>query len=301
MFQIFKPILAAGFTLASIAATAQVKLSELAPSATQAGIKDVHSGHQVAEPVGKSKNLLILMVPGTGGTAIHFRSLDSSYAAMGYHVLALDYVNQVVTTVCSKSEDSTCFDHFREEIFYGRPVSDKVEVDSVNSLLNRITAALNYLAAHDAKGGWKNFVKNGKPRWERIIASGHSQGAGHAGFIGLHYPVKGVMMLSGPQDYLQNFQMPAPWQRQKSVTPADKYYAFLHLQDSYVYDYQLKDVQALRKTNIPDTLMVEPGVPVKSNRHVMVTNIPTNNAHGSTLGEQFNNVRAYILDAISKK
>lgn len=301
MFQIFKPFMVAGLTLAVMSVTAQVRLSELAPSVTQTGIKDVHSGHQVATPVGKGKNLLILMVPGTGGTAIHFKSLDSSYAAMGYHVLALDYVNQVVTTVCSKSEDSTCFDNFREEIFYGRPVSDKVEVDEQNSLLNRITAALNYLAAHDEKGGWKNFVKNGKPRWERIIASGHSQGAGHAGYIGQHFPVKGVMMLSGPQDYLQAFGTPAPWQKQKGVTSVDKYYAFLHVDDSFVFDYQLKDVQALRHTAIPDTLMIQPGVTIKSKRHVMVTDIPTKNAHGSTLGEQFNNVRAYMLNAISNK
>ncbi|RFS26523.1 hypothetical protein DVR12_01680 [Chitinophaga silvatica] len=299
-----KPLFLVGLTLiVSLTVQAQLKFTTVDPSATAAGITEVHSGHLVVQPAReKNKNLLIIMIPGTGGNAAdqRFKTLDSSLAVEGYSVISLDYVNQVVTTVCSKSTDSTCFDNFRQEIFYGTPVSDKVKVDSVNSILNRITKLLVYLEKNDPKGGWANFIRNGKPRWDRIIAAGHSQGAGHAGFIGQHYAVKGVMMLSGPQDYLQEFNSPAAWQRQKGKTPVDKYYAFLHIRDPYVFDYQLKDVQALRHTAAIDTVMVQPGVPFKSNRHVMVTDIESQNPHGSTLDTEFNNVRAHILNAIGK-
>jgi hypothetical protein len=303
MSKLIKSLSFLGLVLAgTFTANAQIKFSTVNPSLTQQGIKEVHSGHLLTEPAkGTSKNLLIVMIPGTGGTAIHFRELDSSFAALGYHVLCLDYVNQVITTACSKSTDSTCFDNFRREIFFGTQVSDKVEVDSTNSILNRITQALVYLSKHDKEGGWGNFVKNGKPRWDRIIAAGHSQGAGHAGYMGQHFAVKGVMMLSGPQDYLQEFNAPAGWQYEKGITPAGKVYAFLHTQDPFVFQYQLSDVQAIRRSATPDTLMVQPGVPVTGNRHVMVTDIETKDPHGSTLGARFANVRAYMLKSISQK
>lgn len=82
---------------------AQVKIHTVEPGQTQAGIKTVHTPHLVVTPgAGNNRHQLIVMIPGTGGHATDFRTFDSTFAAMGYYVVTLDYVNDVITTACSK-------------------------------------------------------------------------------------------------------------------------------------------------------------------------------------------------------
>ena len=142
------------------------------------------------------------MIVGTGAHATDSRAMDSVFASWGYHVISLDYENNVITTVCSPSEDSTCFDRYRKEIITGAAVSEKVQVDSTNSLLNRFNYLLRYLVRKDAAGKWNEFFANGKPVWNKIITAGHSQGAGHAAYLGKMFQLDRVLMFSGPQDYL---------------------------------------------------------------------------------------------------
>ncbi|MEV4884342.1 hypothetical protein SAMN05660461_0716 [Chitinophaga ginsengisegetis] len=280
--------------LCSAVTQAQVKFRTIEPAATQQGLKTVHSPHLAAEPAaGNNRHQLIVMIPGTGGRATDFRTFDSSFAAMGYYVVTPDYVNTVITTVCSKSEDSTCFDHFRQEIMFGTPVSDKVEVDSANSLVNRFTKLLVYLAAQDR--GWSEFVRNGQVRWDKIIAAGHSQGAGHAAYFGKQFRLRGVLMFSGPQDYLQYFNAPAHWQQERGRTPVNRYYAFLHAADPFNYQYQVQDVSAVSHRAVTDTTMVQPGMPVHSRNSILVTDVDRKDKHGSTLGTDFIAVWKYMI------
>lgn len=293
------------FTLLLMAggASAQVKIRTVEPGKTQAGIKTVHTPHLVVSPGGaNNRHQLIVMIPGTGGRATDFRTFDSIFAAMGYYVVTLDYVNDVITTACSKSEDSTCFDHFRQEIMFGTDVSDKVVVDSANSLVNRLTQLLVYMATNDKE--WRRFVNfqhRGKVRWGKVIAAGHSQGAGHAGYFGKQFPLRGVLMFSGPQDYLQYFKSPAHWQEEPGRTPAERCYAFLHVKDPFNYQYQVADVSGITQQAVTDTTMVQPGVPVHSNRRILVTDIDHPDPHSSTLGTVFVNVWKYMIEGATKK
>lgn len=282
--------------LVSVTAQAQVKLQTVSPEMTGAGITQVHTPHLIATPAAQQdRHQLLVMIPGTGGNAdaLPFRVFDSSFAAMGYYVVTLDYPNNVITTTCSKSEDSTCFDHFRQEIMFGTPVSDKVVVDTVNSLVNRLTRLLQYMAAKDVR--WKAFVTKGQPRWDRIIAAGHSQGAGHAAYMGKQFKLRGVLLFSGPQDYLVNFNMPSRWQRESGRTPVNRYYAFLHVRDPFNFSYQVADVTAINHQQATDTTMVQPHVAVRSTRHILVTDTDKAEPHGSTLGLQFLPVWRYMI------
>lgn len=292
-------LLSATWLLAATA-YAQVKVQLIDPAATQAGIQTVHSPHMAMQPAtGTNQHRLLLMIPGTGGAAVNMRSFDSCFAAMGYYVISLDYMNNVITTVCSKSEDSTCFDHFRQEIMFGTPVSDKVAVDSINSIVHRVTALLKYLAGKDA--GWKTFLKQGTPAWDKIVVAGHSQGAGHAAFMGKHFRMGGVLLFSGPQDYLQQFHRPAGWQWEHGLTPVGRYYAFLHVRDPYVFDYQAQDVAAVIRPAAADTTMVSPGVTVAGKRQILVTDIDRKDTHGSTLSTEFVPVWRYMISNATKK
>ncbi|HWB93103.1 MAG TPA: hypothetical protein VG605_14670 [Puia sp.] len=213
---------------------------------------------------------------------------------MGFHVISLDYMNNVITTACSGSTDSSCFDDYRQEIVFGTPVSNKVEVDSVNSIVNRLSKLLVFLAKNDPSGNWNRFLQDNRPRWDRIVVAGHSQGAGHAAYLGKSFRLAGVLMFSGPQDYLQVFHAPAPWQFRKGLTPVSRYYAFLHLRDPFHYSYQAADVSAVINKPPTDTTMVYPGTPVTSTKHILVNNIETPNPHGSTLKEEFIPVWDYM-------
>ncbi|MBO9730118.1 MAG: hypothetical protein J7623_15880 [Chitinophaga sp.] len=282
--------------LMSVTGRTQVKLQTVSPELTGAGLTQIHTPHLVATPgLKNNRHQLLVMIPGTGGSADcrAFRVFDSSFAVMGYYVVTLDYPNNVITTTCSKSEDSTCFDHFRQEIMFGTPVSDKVAVDTLNSLVNRLTKLLQYMAAKDVR--WKEFTAKGKPLWDKIIAAGHSQGAGHAAYMGKQFKLRGVLMFSGPQDYLVNFNMPSRWQRESGHTPVNRYYAFLHVRDPFNFSYQVADVTAINHQQVTDTTMVQPQVAVKSTRHILVTDTDKAEPHGSTLGVQFLPVWRYMI------
>ena len=101
--------------------TAQVKTIAVSPSQTDPQIQSIHGEHtayidQAVPPVNK----LLLMIVGTGAAANHNIPFCSFAASMGYHVICIDYKNTVITTVCSNSKDSACFNEFRQEII-GRP------------------------------------------------------------------------------------------------------------------------------------------------------------------------------------
>jgi len=276
---------------------AQVRILSVDPSATSPSIESVHSAHIAAYDNNiPSKHRLILMIVGTGGYASGTRAMDSIFATMGYHVISLDYENNVITTVCSHSEDSSCFDRYRQEIITGDQVSDEVNVDKTNSLLNRFNYLLEYLIKYDPAGKWNEFYADGRPEWNKIISAGHSQGAGHAGYLGKMFKLSRVLMFSGPQDYLDDLHKPGAWQSKKSATPPSRFFAFLNLNDPFNIHHQLADDMALMNISSSDTLMVHPGVPVQGHAHILVNDIPTNNPHGSTITLQFANVWKYMLN-----
>ncbi|HEX7754583.1 MAG TPA: hypothetical protein VF421_04520 [Niabella sp.] len=277
----------------------QIQVQLVAPAATAGNIKEVHGPHiAMYSPSVSDRHQLLFMIEGTGATATGCRTFDSCFAEMGYHVISIDYMNNVITTTCSNSTDSSCFDGYRQEIVFGTPVSPLVEVDSANSIVNRFTQLLRHLAATDKAGGWDAFLQGAMPKWEHIIVAGHSQGAGHAAYLGKAFRLAGVLMLSGPQDYLKDFNAPAPWQFRKGLTPAARQYAFLHVKDPFNYQFQVADVAAVTGLNPSDTTMVQPGTPVHSERHIFVNDMGTKDYHGSTLNTAFVQVWRHIMDRL---
>ncbi|HWB28803.1 MAG TPA: hypothetical protein VG738_25190 [Chitinophagaceae bacterium] len=287
------------FTLISVNLFAQgnsTKVVIVNPAETAPGIEMMHSGHYaVYNTAVPNKHQLFLMIVGTGGSASFLRPMDSIVAGMGYHAISIDYKNNVITTVCNNSPDSACFDKFRQEIMFGTPVSDSVNVDSTNSIINRFQKLLEWLVKNDPKGGWDEFIKGHDIQWGKILVGGHSQGAGHCVYAGKHFKVAGVLIFSGPQDYRVAFNSPALWLGTKSATPLNRYYAFLHIKDQYDVRRQLANCAKAMGMAMPDSVHVSPGVPLHTTKHILVNNIETGNAHMSTLLPEFKNVWEYML------
>jgi hypothetical protein len=64
-----------------------------------------------------------------------------------------------------------------------------------------------------------------------LVIAGHSQGGGHAAFIGKRYCVARVVMLGSPADRCFAAGGPAPWLATPGQTPAERYYGFAHARD----------------------------------------------------------------------
>jgi hypothetical protein len=229
---------------------AQVENYYISPDSTYPGIKKIHSGHLVTiDKSHISGKKLLISIGGTGSYSGGFKPFDSVAALKGYHAISIDYPNSRNTATFVNSTDKAAFDKFRQELDFGTPVSDSVDVDTLNSIVNRITRLVIYLNKTRPAEGWNNFLENGQIRWDRITLAGHSQGAGHVGYIGHAFKVHKVIMLSGPQDFLESFNMPAPWLSAPSKTPYSSYYALLHDDDFYHTQWQIRNDLAAMHSN----------------------------------------------------
>jgi hypothetical protein len=280
--------------LGSASLRAEVTVLRINPQQTDSAIEEVHGPHvALYDPQAPSVHLLFVFLPGTGARAETSLGIDSAFASWGYHAIGLDYENRVLTVVCAHSRDTGCFDHYREAIVTGAPVSEKISVSPANSILNRLQQLLLYLVKTDPGGGWDEFVEAGRPAWSRIVVAGHSQGSGHAAYIGKSFPVDKVLIFSGPQDYLDDLNEPAPWEAEPSATPPSRFFAFLNENDPYNVRHQIASCALLMGVAKPETLTVEPGQQMHGEYRILI-NSETERPHASTLFPRFENVWKFM-------
>lgn len=289
------------FVFRAVPVYAELKVLYVKPEQTDPAIETVHGPNlAVYDPQASSKHRLFLFIDGTGNKATNSMTLDRTFAEWGYHAISIDYENNVLTASLGHSTDPTAFDRYREAIITGAPVSDRVKVDPANSILNRVHALLVYLAKNDPKGGWDEFVKHKKPAWNRIIVAGHSQGSGHAAYLGKMFNVDRALIFSGPQDYLDNFQKPAPWLGGKSATPPSRFFAFLSRNDGFNSTNQTAGCMLLMHLAKPETLAVKPGEAIQGHYQILINDVPKKSAHGSTISSQYTNVWEYMVSENSQ-
>lgn len=175
----------------------------------------------------KSNGLVLVSLGGTNSRPGDLEAFDRLAAELGYRVLALDYPNHVISTACRDSKQPDAFDHFREEIVEGKPTSELVEVDRAQSIEGRLESALTQLQ-------W--------PRdWSKMVVVGHSQGSGHAAYLGKIHPLRGVIMLAGPQDE------GARWLARPGQTDPLNYVGLLHEKDFFDSQRQARAISTLRQ------------------------------------------------------
>lgn len=289
------------FCLENLEVHAAVKVLYVAPHGTDPAIETVHGPHiALYDPQAAPLHRLVLFLVGTRGKAADSLAFDSVFAKWGYHAISLDYEDNVIAISRAHSLDRTSFDRYRDSIVTGDPVSATIHVDSDNSILNRFQKLLVYLVKHDPGGGWDEFVHHGQPDWTHIMVAGHSQGAGHAAYIGKLYRVDRVLMFSGPQDYMDDLHQPAPWLSQKSATFPSGFFAFLNSQDPVNVQHQIANCMALMDMSKPETLMVKPGEVIHGGYQILINDLPTQLHHGSTLFPQFTNVWEYMATTTIK-
>ncbi len=209
------------------------------PRQTDASLNTYNEPHYAyVHPQKTPRNRLLVFLPGTGAEPKNYRLLVQRAASMGYHAIGLMYPNEpAVNQLCAASGDVTSHSRARLEIIDGTDRHPGVQVNAANSIIQRLAKLIGYLHQQYPSEQWGQYLSGAMPVWERITVSGHSQGAGHAGVIGKHYPVQRVIMFSG-MDFLTNGQIP-DWVN--NTTGKEKYFALHHEQD------ELLDITMVKK------------------------------------------------------
>lgn len=265
-------MMACGFFV-SVSVSAQAQQSDIPPALTNKDIQQIKGVHQAFWNVEKPQGShLLVSFGGTNSIPSDFSAFNSLAADLGYDVLAIDYDNSIITTTCKESADPKCFDHFRQEIVTGKSVSSLIEVNTINSLEKRIEHLLKHLQTKDVKR-WGAYLKNGKVQWQKIVAVGHSQGSGHAAYLGKIHVLQGVILLAGPQDRFANGQK-VGWLKLPSQTRPDRYFAFLHREDFFGSDYQVSNMMILRNSQ-------------KASPNIVITTEKVRDPHMSVILPQF--------------
>ncbi len=176
------------------------------------------------EPAGARKGALVVHLnsslgsPG-GQIADPLRNVYNAAALEGFHVLAVAYRStEIVGALCA--EDAACYGPTRHTLVLGQPTAGAhaslANMRDDEGIVQRTAAALRLLAARQPNGGWEAFLDTPgdadpvkRVAWNKVVATGHSQGGGHAGFLGSIVKLRRVVQFASTCDAPSG--TPAPW------------------------------------------------------------------------------------------
>ncbi len=176
---------------------------------------------------------LAIFMPGTGGRPQNVLPLLSVVASQGYRVIGLTYDDEPAGNLtCTRRSPPACLAQFREMRVFGSGSGGPVTNPPGEAIVPRLAALLAYLAKAHPDAGWGAYLApDGAPKWDRIVVSGLSQGAGMAAFIAKRVTVARVVLFSSPWDVAGMDDRPAPWLTLPSATPPDRWWAERHVNE----------------------------------------------------------------------
>jgi hypothetical protein len=238
----FVGILFGSWICGGATAYAQRQTHFIPPGETDSEITTDLEPHYVAiNNTAAPKNQLFLFFPGTGGTPFFQQQLANTAADLGFHVISLNYPNNLAVNrdLCvGPNADLDCYAEVRLEIKDGIDRTPLISITRANSIENRLIKLLVYLSSRFPDDGWEQYLgDDGTIEWSSIVVSGHSQGGGHAAIIGRYHLVARVVMLAA-MDYNGREMRPANWiavpASTPNATPAERFYGFSHQRDDAV-------------------------------------------------------------------
>jgi hypothetical protein len=250
----------------------------VSPAETDPAIRSALFDHYaVVNPWAARRGVLFLFFPGTMSRAMNYKMLCETAADRGFHVISLQYVNDVsVNNKCAKSRNLECYENVRREVLFGADFSPHVNVSRPNSAENRLVKLLRYLAGQYPNDGWEQYLTAGDvPRWSRILVAGHSQGGGHAALLGKYYSTAGVIMFAS-MDYSFMYDKAGAWIDKRSNTRIEKFFAVAHTKDETMPIISMRKYwNAFGFRNIAPVINIDDvGFPY-ANSNTLITSIKT--------------------------
>ena len=146
-----------------------------------------------------------------------------------------------------------------------------MDVNVPNSIDNRLTKLLQYLASNYPQEGWSAFLTGAHPHWSKIAVGGWSQGGAHAAFIAKFRYVARVVMFSAPVESYGG--APPSWESTGHVTPTGRYFGLAHDRDGF-YPGIVGGWTALGMDALGAQVQVEKSTPPYSFTHELYTELP---------------------------
>ena len=257
------------------------------PILTDSNYSSTDQSHYVVRNTSTHLNKLMLFIGGSFSSPNTYTIISEHAASIGLDVISIAYPNNIPAASLASSSDQFIFDNYRDEICFGNQVSDAVFVDKLNSINTRLLKLIQYLINTYPEQNWKQYLMASKSLdWGKIILAGHSQGAGHACYLGKKRLADRVVMFSGPNDFSTHFNSPANWLIESGLTEISRNYALLHIADEIIsYDFQvlnLKGLGILAASEEP--FLVDTLRPPYENQNALSLNIPAFSNHNSTVG-----------------
>lgn len=217
------PWIAAG---AIAAEPAPARIALIKPSLVDSRIAGFDEPNVVIMPRRLAAVPLVVFLPSTGDKPADTMALLQVVADQGYRVIGLEYNNLPPgVRFCQKSPDLNCFAAFREMRSTGGGRNAPVSNTKAESIVGRLVALLTYLSRTQPEQGWSRYLDGDQPRWDRLVLSGLSQGAGMAAYLAKQHKVSRVVLFSSPWDFVGPDREPAPWLSAPSATPMARWHA----------------------------------------------------------------------------
>jgi dienelactone hydrolase len=236
------------------------------------------------DPQVTQNGLLLVFLGGTGSAPSGYRLFSKEALKAGYHVIDLDYLDgTTVGSICR--DDLSCYGGVRQEIVTGTDSSSLVNVSPSDSILNRLSKALAYLASNYPAEGWSSYLSSAQIKWPSIVISGFSQGAGHALWIAKHYVTKGALLFSGPVDgRIDSPSQSASWISDSTAwaTPRSSMHFFVSTKDGY-YSGIHANLMTLGFDPATVGISVDNGPPSISGHPLLLASAIATNAHPSVV------------------
>ncbi len=204
------------------------------PALTDAAITGNFSAHIAInpDPAVAPRNRLVVMLPGTTAIPNTYREFTRTGQSRGYHSIGLAYPNEdTIVSLCATSTDPDCIGNARLETITGDDTSSVTSVNRANSIVGRLVSLLRFLDTSFPAEGWGQYLSGNQPNWALITVAGHSQGAGHAGYLSKLVNMDRAVMFSGPGEQGIVAGTPVRWLSLPNVTPAARQYGFTHTAD----------------------------------------------------------------------
>lgn len=260
------------------------------PSQTDTGITGNNVDHHCyLNTIRVPENKLLIFFPGTNAKPWDYRLFQKTAADQGYHVIGLSYENlkSININVCPATQDSTCHARARKEVWFGEDSHDSLNIDYPNSVLNRIQKLLKFLSTEFPSENWDQYLINDTlVKWERVVLSGHSQGAGNATFGSKYFKVDRVIMFSWI-DWMWPGKNP-DWISAPGLTPDSSYYGFIHTGDASIFSGIPVTWNNLGMLHYGPITSTDTAQPPYHHTHSLITSMPIDttptqtNYHNST-------------------
>lgn len=223
----------------------------LSPRAADPDAQRWISPHSFASPGSNAHGRLALLFPGTGGRPRDYRALVDHAAALGYHALALSYPNDVSINEMA-GEDPDAHLPLRLDHWDGGNRTGYVGLDAGEPILDRLVLALGKLAIQYPEQGWDAYLTDpvlrqdlsspgvregleGRVRWDRVAALGHSLGGGYAALAATRHALDRAAVI-GWADWCRGSGALASWTLATGglPTPQARRFALVHERDEMV-------------------------------------------------------------------